>query len=281
MHANELVLECRVRAEPAPIITWTRENELIATNDKYLQVDQPDGLCRLVIYNPEDRDNGLYVCKADNSAGSDKTSHNVTFDGANSYMNEKIHGYYHRDSNKPQFQHPLGDHMVTAGGVLALQAEIIHEPSEVQWLREKELLVMSDKCRTVYDHSVYTLIIPNATAEIGGTYTCRAINAFGKTEMNAHVDIVGPAVKGGKSPLFLTRPDNEMKIMTGDPFSFSFRVIGEPKPKCKFDYCFFFPFPPSPVQKFQFHETREQSIFVFKSNFPFCFSFSDSLERNT
>lgn len=229
-----MVLECRVYGEPAPSITWTRENEFIGTSDKYLQVDQSDGLCRLVIYNPEKRDSGLYVCKADNSAGSDKTSHNVIFEGANLYMNEKTHGYFHRDSNKPQFQNLLGNHMVTAGGTLALQAEIIHEPSEVQWLREKELLVISDKCRTVNDHGVYTLIIPSVTADMDGTYTCRAINTFGKTEMNAHVDIVGPSVKGGKCPLFLTRPDNDMKIMTGDPFSFSFRVIGEPKPKCKF-----------------------------------------------
>lgn len=234
LHANELVLECRVRGEPQPSISWTRENDFIETSDKYMQIDQPDGLCRLIIYNPEERDNGLYVCKAENSVSSDKTSHNVIFEGANSYMNEKMHGFFHRDANKPQFQNILGDHLVTAGGTIALQAEIIHEPSEVLWLLEKEPLILSDKIKTLYDHGVYTLVIPNATNEMSGTYTCRAINSFGKTESTAHVHIVGPSVKGGKCSLFLSRPDSEMKIMTGDPFSFSFRVIGEPKPKCKF-----------------------------------------------
>lgn len=234
LQSNELVLECRVRGEPRPTISWTRDNNFIDSNDKYQQIDHPDGLCRLIVYNPDEKDSGLYVCKADNSAGSDKTSHNVIFEGKNSYINEKTHGYFHRDPNKPQFQNQLGNHLVTAGGTIALQAEIINEPSEVHWQCEKQPVVLGGQVRTINDHGVYTLVITEATAEQSGTYTCIASNAFGKTESTAHVHIVGPSVKGGKCPLFLSRPESEMKIQTGDPFSFSFRVIGEPKPKCKF-----------------------------------------------
>lgn len=234
LQSNELVLECRVRGEPRPTVSWTRDNNFIDSNDKYQQIDQPDGLCRLIVYNPEEKDSGLYVCKADNSAGSDKTSHNVIFEGKNSYINEKTHGYFHRDPNKPQFQNQLGNHLVTAGGTIALQAEIINEPSEVHWQCEKQPVVLGGQVRTINDHGVYTLVITEATAEQSGTYTCIASNAFGKTESTAHVHIVGPSVKGGKCPLFLSRPESEMKIQTGDPFSFSFRVIGDPKPKCKF-----------------------------------------------
>lgn len=231
--SNELVLECRVRGEPQPSITWTKDGNFIDLNEKYQQIEQPDGLCRLVINTPDEKDCGLYACKADNSAGTDQTSHNVIFEGKNHYINEKTHGYFHRDSSKPQFQNQLGNHLVTAGGTIALQAEIINEPSEVRWLCEKVPVVLGDKVRTVYDHGVYTLIIAEAKNEQSGTYTCQAINAFGKTESQAHVHIVGPSVKGGKCPLFLSRPDSEMKIQTGDPFSFSFRLIGDPKPKCK------------------------------------------------
>lgn len=229
-----------MRGEPQPSIQWTKDGNYININDKYQQIDQPDGVCRLIIYNPEEKDSGLYLCKAENAAGSDKTSHNVVFEGTNSYINEKTHGYFHRDPNKPQFQNQLGNHLVTAGGTIALQAEIINEPSEVHWLCEKSPVVHSDKVRSIYDHGVYTLIIAEATSEQSGTYTCQAVNAFGKTEATAHVHIVGPSVKGGKCPLFLSRPDSEMKIMTGDPFSFSFRVIGEPKPKCMFIRRFIF-----------------------------------------
>lgn len=226
-------MECRVRGEPQPSITWTKDGNFIDVVDRYVQVDQPDGLCRLIIYNPEEKDSGLYTCKADNSAGEDKTSHNVLFEGTNSYINEKTHGYFHRDPNKPQFQNQLGNHLVTAGGTIALLASIINEPSEVRWFCDKAPIILTDKSRAVYDHGVYTLIIDGVAAENSGQYTCQAINAFGKTEAHANVHIVGPSVKGGKCPLFLSRPDAEMKIQTGDPFSFSFRLTGDPKPKCK------------------------------------------------
>lgn len=203
------------------------------SNEKYQQIDQADGLCRLIVNCPDERDSGVYVCTADNSASSDKISHSVIFDGQDAFISEKVHGFFHRDSSKPQFQNALGDHMVTAGGTIALQAEVIHGPIEVQWLREKEPLAFVDKVKSFYDHGVHTLMITEATKELDGTYTCRATNPFGKTELNAHVHVVGPSVKGGKCPLFLTRPEPEMKIMTGDPFSFSFRLIGDPKPKRK------------------------------------------------
>lgn len=227
------MLECRVRGEPRPTISWTKDGNFIDNDDKYQQFDQADGVCRLVVNDPEEKDSGVYICKAENSVFHDQVTHNVTFEGRNAFIFEKTHGYFHRDPNKPQFQNALGDHLVTAGGTIALQAEIIHGPVEVQWLREKEPLVMNDKVRNIYDHGVHTLILTEATPELSGTYTCRATNAFGKIESNAHVHVVGPSVKGGKCPLFLSRPESEMKIMTGDPFSFSFRLIGDPKPKCK------------------------------------------------
>lgn len=235
-----MILECRVRGDPQPAIAWTRDNDYIQTSEKYTQIDQADGLCRLIIYYPDVKDSGIYTCKADNSAGSDKTTHDVIFEGSDSYINEKTHGYYHRDPLKPQFQNALGDHMVTSGGSIGLQAELIHDVTEVQWLLEKEPIPSAAKAKTLYDHGVYTLVIPNANYDMDGTYTCRAINAFGKTEATAHVHVVGPSVRDGKCPLFAIRPDAEMKIQTGDPFSFSFKVTGEPNPKCEQFFLQFF-----------------------------------------
>lgn len=234
LHNNELVLECRVRGQPKPVISWTKDGDFITSDDKYQQIDQADGTCKLIVTNPEERDSGTYECKAENSVYNDKISHNVIFDGQNQYIFEKTHGYFHRDPNKPQFQNPLGDHMVTAGGTIALQAEIIHGPVEVQWFHEKQQIALGAKAKTIYDHGVHTLVLSEANAEQSGTYTCRASNPFGKIETHANVHIVGPSVKGGKCPLFLSKPESEMKIACGDPFSISFRVIGEPKPKCKY-----------------------------------------------
>lgn len=221
-----------MRGQPRPVISWTKDGDFLVSDDKYQQLDQADGTCKLIISNPEERDSGTYVCQAENSVFSDKISHNVVFDGKNQYIFEKTHGFFHRDPNKPQIQNPLGDHLVTAGGTIALQAEIIHGPVDVQWLCEKRPIVLGEKAKTIFDHGVYSLVLNDVTDEQTGTYTCRATNAFGRIESNAHVHVVGPKVAGGKCPLFLTKPPPEMNIQTGDQFSISFTVIGEPKPKC-------------------------------------------------
>ena len=231
--ADELILECRVRGQPKPTITWTKDGDFIENNDKYQQFDQADGYCKLIINYPEPKDSGTYVCLAENSLSKDKIQHNVTFTGRDDYIIQKSHGFAHRDIKKPHFQNSIGDHMVTKGGTIALQADILHGPCDVQWLRDKEPIVAGGSIRTFQDHGIHTLIVPEASIEAGGTYTCRASNDYGRVESTAHVYIVGPSVKGGKCPLFVTRPDSEMLIMTGDPFSISFRVVGEPKPKRK------------------------------------------------
>lgn len=186
----------------------------------------------MIISNPQERDSGTYVCKAENSIYQDRISHNVQFTGQNRYILEKAHGFFHRDPNKPQFQNTLGDHIVPAGGTIALQAEIIHGPVEVQWWCEKKQLKPNEKVRTIYDHGVHTLILSDATNDQSGTYTCRVSNSYGRIESTAHVHVVKPTGNGGKCPLFLSRPESDVKIMTGDPFSISFRLVGEPKPKC-------------------------------------------------
>lgn len=222
------------------MISWTKDGDFIDSGDKYQQFDQADGYCKLIVNFPEEKDSGTYVCTAENSLSADKTSHNVVFKGRDAYIIEKSHGFAHRNINKPHFQNAIGDHMVTQGGTIALQADLLHGPCDVQWLRDKEALVIDGKAvRAFQDRGVHTLILPAATSNESGTYVCRASNAFGRVEAVAHVHIVGPAVTGGKCPLFLQRPENEMLIMTGDPFSISCRLAGDPKPKRKFyDSCY-------------------------------------------
>lgn len=65
--SDELVLECRVRGQPKPIISWTKDGDFIESNTKYQQFDQADGYCKLIINSPEEKDSGQYICKAENS----------------------------------------------------------------------------------------------------------------------------------------------------------------------------------------------------------------------
>lgn len=226
------MLECRVRGTPRPVISWTKDGESITTDDKYLQFDQDDGTCKLIISNPEELDSGTYTCNAENAVAEDQTSHDVEFTGESQYILEKTHRYFHRDPNRPQFQNTLGEHQVPAGGTIALQAEIVFNPAEVEWLFQKQPITLTDKVKTFYDRGVYSLIISSVTYGQSGAYTCRASNNFGKNESTAHVYVVKPTGNGGKCPLFSARPESEMTVMAGDPLSISFKLIGDPKPKC-------------------------------------------------
>lgn len=231
LHEDSLVLECHVRANPKPSITWTKDNSFLQLTSRIYQIDAGDGCCKLIISKPTPRDSGIYTCVAENKVGEEKISHTVDYNGRHQYIEEKAHGFFHVDFNKPHFENQLGDHIVTHGGTLGLQAEILHSPSDVQWFLDKKPIQMGDKVMTLYDHvtSTHALVINQVNEdEHCGTYTCRAANPFGKAEAIANVHIV----KGLKCPLFLSRPEKDMLIMPGDPFSLSFRVQGDPAPRC-------------------------------------------------
>ncbi|KMY94124.1 uncharacterized protein Dsimw501_GD25583, isoform G [Drosophila simulans] len=235
LNENELVLDCRVRGQPRPEIQWIKGTEPIEASEKFKLSDQADGYAKLVIVNPTEKDSGIYWCVARNEGAENKISHQVDFKGRQHYSLEKTHGFFHRDPNKPHFLLPLGNQTVCNGGTVAISAEFMETstPIEVKWLRDRRV-VDGPNVKALADRGVYTLTIMNAGPEVEGTYTCRASNAFGRIESNVNVDVAVGAEKDERPPLFLSRPDTEMKIAVGDPFSLSFRIAGDPKPKLTF-----------------------------------------------
>ncbi|XP_030081341.1 titin isoform X19 [Drosophila hydei] len=235
LNENELVLDCRVRGQPHPEIQWMKGNEIINNDDKYQQIDQADGYSKLIIRNPVEKDSGIYSCIATNEGAQNKMTHQVDFVGRERFTLEKTHGFFHRDPNKPHFLAPLGNQTVCDGGTVAISAEFMQSstPIEVKWYRGRKV-VEGPNVKTMNERGIYTLAIMNATAEHEGTYTCLASNAFGRIESNVNIDVAVGVEKSERPPLFLSRPETEMKIAVGDPFSLSFRIAGDPKPKLVF-----------------------------------------------
>ncbi|EDW09260.2 uncharacterized protein Dmoj_GI20421, isoform E [Drosophila mojavensis] len=235
LNENELVLDCRVRGQPRPEIQWMKGNEIITNDAKYQQIDQADGYSKLIIRNPVEKDSGIYSCIATNEGAQNKMTHQVDFVGRERFTLEKAHGFFHRDPNKPHFLAPLGNQTVCNGGTVAISAEFMQSstPIEVKWYRDRKV-VEGPNVRTLNDRGIYTLAIMNASAEHEGTYTCLASNAFGRIESHVNIDVAVGAEKNERPPLFLSRPETEMKIAVGDPFSISFRIAGDPKPKLVF-----------------------------------------------
>lgn len=77
---HELVLECRVRGQPTPTVTWLKD-DIVLRGSRYSQSFVGDGICRLKIANPDSSDSGEYVCRADNDVRTDQIRHIVHFEG--------------------------------------------------------------------------------------------------------------------------------------------------------------------------------------------------------
>lgn len=233
LHSDEIVLECRVRGSPRPNIAWIKDGEYIIPGDKYEQYDHADGTCKLIITKPGEEDSGTYTCEAESGGCSDAISHNVQFVGKEQIMMERTHSYYHRNPNLPHFYQSLADYSIPSGGNICLVVEV-QGNCEVQWFKDKyEVKGRPPKIRFYSDGTgVFALCITAATMDASGKYTCRATNAFGKAESSSNVDVINPnAIKGAKPPIFMARPQPEIKIRQGQEISMAFKIIGDPKPK--------------------------------------------------
>lgn len=78
---DELVLECRIRGQPCPTITWMKDGKSLSADSRYQMNYLADGVCKLVINRPCQSDSGKYICKAENPLWSDQISHEVYFAG--------------------------------------------------------------------------------------------------------------------------------------------------------------------------------------------------------
>lgn len=80
-HAKEkdLIIDCKVRANPRPVVTWQKDNMPIELDERMQQVENLDGVCELIIHQPTVKDSGNYQCTATNSIGTQSTSHQVEY----------------------------------------------------------------------------------------------------------------------------------------------------------------------------------------------------------
>lgn len=202
------------------------------TKQRFLE----DGYCRLIIQEPNASDNGVYSCVATNEYGRDRADHNVEFEGRDAYTLVRSHGFAHRSAMKPYILNHIGDHTVTKGGTIGLIAEVQHDVTDVQWFHNNQkLLPWSSKMTAFQEYNLYTLIVPKVGDEDAGTYMCRMINEFGRSESVGNVDVVPVRLDlRARSPQFLQRPPTEQLIATGDPFEFAVSMDGHPKPKRRF-----------------------------------------------
>ncbi|KAK9886796.1 hypothetical protein WA026_018449 [Henosepilachna vigintioctopunctata] len=234
---NRLTLDCRIKCRQPHYLKWFKNDEEISLNGRYILNYLDDGIARLVISNPSEEDTGTYTCRAADSALTENLSHSLKF-APTKYSFDVPKSIYPKESSSilskiPYFAKSLSDHVVPLGGVMALQVEVKGEPSEITWFKESQkLIASSSRHRTFEERGVHTLIIPNINEYEAGKYTCRAVNAYGKTETTSYVNVLHPSsVRDGKPAMFMSRPDKVLNVNLGEDVSVSFRISGDPKPK--------------------------------------------------
>ncbi|XP_047040434.1 titin homolog isoform X8 [Helicoverpa zea] len=239
---NELILECRIRGQPLPTITWLKDDKAITTNERYQAYYLADGVCRLSISSPTPEDSGKYTCKAENSVWTDQITHIVSFTGKENRLSPNLatreRSHFNRqalESRRPHFTNVLSDYKVVKGGTIGLQVEIRGCPTRVEWLREgRSVTEVYRNARTFVEQGLYTLALSDVTEKESGLYTCRAWSTHGNVDMNAAITVVPPTEHEGKPAIIAGRPDKDILISVGEDVNISFRVQGEPKPKVVF-----------------------------------------------
>ncbi|XP_067210466.1 uncharacterized protein [Linepithema humile] len=234
---HKLILECRVRAHPAPLISWLKDGKILQ-GERYKSSYLDDDVYRLEITDPNVADNGQYTCRAVNELHTEEISHMVHVEDWQS-ARQNVRRYGDETGSeivrRPRFSNILSDHCVTAGGTIALQVEVKGVPApEVKWLRgDRREPIAIPKAKTFVERGLHTLIVPEATESERGTYVCRAINAYGQVDTSATVDIISTsAIDGGKPAIFASRPSKKsIDVTIGEDVSISFRVSGTPKPR--------------------------------------------------
>lgn len=77
---HKLVLECRVRAYPAPTVSWWKDGQILQ-GQRYRQTYLDDDVYRLEIVGPDASDNGQYTCRAVNELRTEEISHIIRLEG--------------------------------------------------------------------------------------------------------------------------------------------------------------------------------------------------------
>lgn len=93
-----MVIECHIRAAPAPVIHWTKDAVELKIGGR-LRITHEGSTYQLLISQPDINDSGKYVCQAENSADKVEFGHYVFFEGKDAHLH--VAGIFHAQHRKP------------------------------------------------------------------------------------------------------------------------------------------------------------------------------------
>ncbi|KAM4741647.1 contactin-2 [Anableps anableps] len=174
---GQVVIECRPRAAPKPILFWSRGTELLINSSRITVT--PDGT--LWIYNISRADEGKYTCFAENYLGK-----------ANSTGHLSV-----RDATKITLAPSNAD--INQGENVTLQCHASHDPTmdlTFTWALNGVPLDLENSAglyqRVEGKENIGDLLIVNAQLSQAGTFTCTAQTVVDSASSSAKLVVRGP-----------------------------------------------------------------------------------------
>ncbi|KAM3929260.1 obscurin, partial [Leptodactylus fuscus] len=137
-------------SKPAAPVTWTRDEDVLQSSDKY-QIQQQGTMVELVILNAKPEDSGDYTC----DTGDQKSTSHVTITAL-----------------PVRFKQDLKDAHVEEGSSVTLSCEVTKADAHVIWKKGVTILQANDKYEFRQKETIVELVVHNVQSEDSGTYTC-------------------------------------------------------------------------------------------------------------
>ncbi|XP_058817007.1 muscle M-line assembly protein unc-89-like [Topomyia yanbarensis] len=147
VQVNDLVLELHVRGDPPPNIKWFRDGVQLENieGNKFFALREPDGIHKLTIHDPQWKDEGRYVCEAENVAGKDIIKHVVMKLNKKEYCH--VRGIIYHDPNAMK-------HGQYAEPVIKLPLE--KKPREFVWMEDGSYYVRGQTPENLWEYETDT-----------------------------------------------------------------------------------------------------------------------------
>ncbi|XP_041858311.1 myosin light chain kinase, smooth muscle isoform X2 [Melanotaenia boesemani] len=219
---QRISLQVRVEGRPAPCVSW-RFNEhpvLAKARSSYV-----GGVATLTIQEASRRDDGVYVCVAENIHGQAESSVRVHVKGGAVSRRSEVTAA----GEAPAFIRRLNHLEVMDGSRVAMTVELSgHPPPQVMWLHDGQEVMESEDFHLLREENCCTLLILEVFPEDTGTYSCWAWNRYGEDRTEARLTVKEP--QDGIQPWFITKP-KPVSATVGQHVLLSCAVAGDPFPQ--------------------------------------------------
>lgn len=175
---KDATLSCTIVGSPTPVVSWEKDKLKLTSGGRFKTVEDGD-VYRLTIYDLTLEDSGQYMCRAKNSVGE-----------AYAAVTLKVALPAEMSQRAPVFMVKPSSTRVGLGGDVVFHCRVAaHPEANFEWEKDGRYLGETNRIKIVSDSDSSTLRIQSVRNLDGGTYTCRAQNAVGRSQAAATLAI--------------------------------------------------------------------------------------------